>query len=68
MAAAGPWLFWVVGSNPTFHNEYFSSDFSLVEVEKYSTRYPQEIIPLGYGQVRPYILSTCYPAVSGERA
>ena len=40
-------------------------DFPHVELEKYSPRYPQEMKPLGYLQVRPYIQPTCHPAVSG---
>ena len=39
--------FWVVGSNITIHNKnvYY---FPLVDFEKYSPRYTQEMKPLGY--------------------
>ena len=42
-------FFWVVGSNPTIHNNELFSDFPHVGLEKYSLpRYPQEMKPLGY--------------------
>ena len=36
-----PWVFWVVGSIPTIHNNKLFR-FSHVELEKYSSWYPRE--------------------------
>ena len=42
-----PWVFWVVGSIPTIHNNNKLFRFSHVELEKYSSWYPQEMKQLG---------------------
>ena len=38
-----PWCFWVVDSNPTIPNNKLFQTFPLIELEKYFSRYPQEI-------------------------
>ena len=59
--------FLVVGSNSTIHNDRILR-LSHVELEKNSPRCTQEMKPLGYAHVRPYIRRTCYPAVSGGKS
>ena len=53
-----------VGSHPAIHNNKLLTTFPMIEREKYSPWYPQEMKPLGYWHVRPYIRPTCYPADS----
>ena len=43
------------------------SNFPHVELEKCPPRYTQEMKPLVYWQVRPYIRPAWYPAVSGGK-
>ena len=56
---------WGLGLESHVHcNETFS-DFSHVELEKYSPRYiPRKLKDVENRQVRPYNWPTCYPAVS----
>ena len=59
--------FGVVGSSPSYihhNNKPFQTFSPRVELETYSTRYPQENKPPWFWQVRPYI----YIYISGRPA
>ena len=63
-----PWFFWVVGSNPTFTIMNFFRLSPCQNLKNTLPGIPRKWNGLNNWQVRPYILPTCHPAVSGGKS